>query len=89
MKWFTRSNRSLKSPEVQNVINHQALNTPIYMFVKKEDADGKNFYYLGNAHYMKDSAQDTKMPEGKNVVTMHLAMETPVRDDVYRYLVEK
>lgn len=29
------------------------------------------------------------MPEGKNVVTMHLAMETPVRDDVYRYLVEK
>lgn len=89
LKWFTRSNRSLKSPEVQNVINHQALNTPIYMFVKKEDADGKNFYYLGNAHYMKDSAQDTKMPEGKNVVTMHLAMETPVRDDVYRYLVEK
>ncbi|GEP84494.1 putative helicase [Staphylococcus piscifermentans] len=89
LKWFTRSNRSLKSPEVQNVIHHQELETPMYMFVKKEDADGKNFYYLGTACYMEGTAEDAQMPDGKNVVTMHLAMDTPVRDDVYRYLVEK
>ncbi|AYU54410.1 DUF3427 domain-containing protein [Staphylococcus debuckii] len=89
LKWFTRSNRSLKSPEVQNVIHHQELETPMYMFVKKEDADGKNFYYLGTARYIEGTAEDAQMPDGKNVVTMHLAMDTPVRDDVYRYLVEK
>ena len=70
------------------MIHHQELETPMYMFVKKEDADGKNFYYLGTASYMEGTAEDAQMPDGKNVVTMHLAMNTPVRDDVYRYLVE-
>lgn len=89
MKLFTRSPRTLQSKEVQNMFMHEALDTPMYLFVKKEDADGKNFYYLGNASYMKNSEQQEKMPNGKNVVTMHLALKTPVRDDVYRYIAEK
>ncbi|MCJ0934951.1 DUF3427 domain-containing protein [Mammaliicoccus sciuri] len=56
----------------------------MYIFVKKEDvADGKEFYYLGKAHYIKDSAEQTIMPNAKqqNIVTMTLSMESPVKSD--------
>ncbi len=89
LKWFTRSPRKLSSDEVQKVMRHQELNTPMYLFVKKEDGEGTDFYYLGKARFMPGTAAQTKMPDGKDVVTMHLALDTPVRDDIYRYLVEK
>lgn len=63
----------------------------MYIFVKKEDvADGKEFYYLGKAHYNKDSAEQTIMPNAKqqNIVTMTLSMESPVKDEIYRYIIE-
>lgn len=89
LKWFTRSPRKLSSDEVQKVMRHQELNTPMYLFVKKEDGEGTDFYYLGKARFMPGTEAQTKMPDGKDVVTMHLALDTPVRDDIYRYLVEK
>lgn len=35
-KWYTRSNRSLKSSEVDDIVHHQARNIPLYLFVKKK-----------------------------------------------------
>lgn len=89
LKWFTRSPRKLSSDEVRKVMRHQELDTPMYLFVKKEDGEGTDFYYLGKARFMPGTEAQTKMPDGKDVVTMHLALDTPVRDDIYRYLVEK
>ncbi|MCE4981570.1 DEAD/DEAH box helicase [Mammaliicoccus sciuri] len=91
LKWFTRSNRTLESKEVQKILAHQKNNIDMYIFVKKEDvADGKEFYYLGKAHYIKDSAEQTIMPNAKqqNIVTMTLSMESPVKDEIYRYIIE-
>lgn len=36
---------------------------------------------------IQGTAQQTTMPNGSPVVTMHLSLNTPVRDDIYRYLV--
>ncbi|PNZ28577.1 DUF3427 domain-containing protein [Staphylococcus rostri] len=88
LKWFTRSSRTLKSAEVQDVIQHKEKNIAMHIFVKKEDSDGKDFYYLGEANYLENTAQNDKMPNGDNVVTMLLSMETPVKDEIYRYIVE-
>ncbi|MBF0719907.1 DUF3427 domain-containing protein [Staphylococcus sciuri] len=74
----------LESKEVQKILAHQENNIDMYIFVKKEDvADGKEFYYLGKAHYIKDSAEQTIMPNAKqqNIVTMTLSMESPVKSD--------
>ncbi|UAS89448.1 DUF3427 domain-containing protein [Staphylococcus pseudintermedius] len=87
-KWYTRSNRSLKSSEVDDIVHHQARNIPLYLFVKKEDAEGKNFYYLGRVHVIEGTVEETTMKSGEPVVTMHFNLETPVRDDIYRYIVE-
>ena len=88
LKWFTKSNRRMMTEEVQKILHHQVSNRTIYIFVKKEDAEGTQFYYLGNAHVLQDTAEQTTMLNGAPVVTMHLALTTPVRDDIYRYLVE-
>lgn len=91
LKWFTKSNRKLDSPEVQKILAHQKNNVDMYIFVKKEDVlDGKEFYFLGKAHYLEGTAEQSKMPnENKdNIVTMILSMETPVKDEIYRYILE-
>ena len=40
LKWYTRSNRKLTSPEVQNILKHEESNTDMYIFVKKRDDEG-------------------------------------------------
>ncbi|RZI12292.1 DUF3427 domain-containing protein, partial [Staphylococcus aureus] len=52
----------------------------------KKDDDGIYFYYLGTAGYIEGSEKQDKMPNGSNVVTMDLALDKAVRDDIYRYL---
>ncbi|ARJ50689.1 DUF3427 domain-containing protein [Staphylococcus lutrae] len=88
-KWYTRSNRTLQSKEVDAIVNHQKHNTALYLFVKKEDAEGKNFYFLGRVHVIEGTATETTMKSGEPVVTMHFKLETPVRDDIYRYIVDQ
>ncbi|WP_392450243.1 DUF3427 domain-containing protein [Staphylococcus massiliensis] len=88
MKWFTRSPRKLTSSEVQPILNHKESNSLIYLFVKKESAEGMEYYYLGKANVIDGSAEEDHMPNGKSVVTMRLGLETPVRDDIYRYIVQ-
>lgn len=87
LKWFTRSPNKLISKEVQKIIRHQDEGITLYIFVKKEDADGKDFYYLGNAHLIEDSPKEDVMPNGSSVVTMNFALENVVREDIYRYLI--
>lgn len=87
LKWFTRSPRKLTSMEVQKIIHHKEDGITLYIFVKKEDSDGKDFYYLGNAQLIEDSPKEDVMPNGSSVVTMNFAMENIVREDVYRYLI--
>ncbi|MBO1212158.1 DEAD/DEAH box helicase [Staphylococcus nepalensis] len=91
LKWFTKSNRKLDSPEVQKILAHQNNNVDMYIFVKKEDVlDGNEFYFLGKAHYLEGTAEQSKMPNenNDNIVTMTLSMETPVKDEIYRYILD-
>ncbi|HDC7820198.1 TPA: DUF3427 domain-containing protein, partial [Staphylococcus aureus] len=86
LKWFTKSNRTLKSKEVQKILSHRAKGIKMYIFVQKKDDDGIYFYYLGTAGYIEGSEKQDKMPNGSNVVTMDLALDKAVRDDIYRYI---
>ncbi len=86
LKWFTKSNRTLKTKEVQKILSHRAKGIKMYIFVQKKDDDGIYFYYLGTAGYIEGSEKQDKMPNGSNVVTMDLALDKAVRDDIYRYL---
>lgn len=81
--WESRSNRKLNSQEIKNVINSKR----ILLFVKKEDAEGTDFYYLGDASIIEGSIQQAEMPESKKpVVHFKFQLEQPVTDDLYNYL---
>ncbi|OPA73459.1 NgoFVII family restriction endonuclease [Paenibacillus selenitireducens] len=89
-KWFTRSNRTLQSEEVQKIIMAEENNIDIHIFVKKDDDEGSDFYYLGCATPNKSSVQQTFMT-GKNdkevpVVHMDMIMEHAVEHKLYNYI---
>lgn len=90
LKWYTRSNRTLKSPEVQTIIGAEENNIGIHIFVKKDDGEGSDFYYLGKAIPDKKSVEQTEMKDksGKElpVVTMNMIMERGVDNKVYSYI---
>lgn len=93
LKWFTRSNRTVKSREVQKIINAKEQGDNIHLFVKKDDDEGIDFYYLGEALPDKSSVEEDfmKNEKGKNlpVVHMNMVMEHEVEHDLYQYLVSQ
>ncbi|MTH54241.1 DUF3427 domain-containing protein [Bacillus mangrovi] len=90
LKWFTRSNRTLESKEVKEIIQADEANIDLHIFVKKEDGEGSDFYYLGKAHPDKENINQSKMiANGKElpVVHVHMVMEQPIDYKIYQYLV--
>src|SRR5690606_28125152 len=75
--WYTRSRRTLASAEVAAIVSGSV---PLHLFVKKDDAEGTDFLYLGTAR--PHNAIETTMPgsDGKQlpVVTMHLELATAI-----------
>ena len=91
LKWFTRSNRTIKSKEVETIVNADQNDIDLHLFVKKDDDEGTDFYYLGKAFPNKDSVEQQMMfnDKGKElpVVEMNLSLDTPVENHLYRYLI--
>ncbi|MBQ3023875.1 MAG: DUF3427 domain-containing protein [Spirochaetaceae bacterium] len=52
--------------------------------MKKDDAEGTDFYYLGKMNY--NSFEDTKMKSGESVVNIRFNMQSPVPQNLYNYL---
>ena len=85
--WFTRSRRTLASPEVRTIVDNA---TALHLFVKLDDAEGTDFFYLGPV--TAGEAKQERMPDGKGsevpVVTIRLALTTPVERGLYDYLTQ-
>lgn len=55
------------------------------LFVKKDDGEGSDFYYLGNMTYIESSAVEEVLSE-KPVVRMHFQLDHPIERILYDYL---
>ncbi len=86
--WMTRSRVSEDSPESQQIINYNNNGLKIYLFVKKSDGEGTDFYYMGRVtpiEHMETTILDNKgnpLP----IMNFKLKLEHSVRSDVYDYL---
>lgn len=84
MRWFSRSRRTLMSKEVSLVVDGSI---QVHVFVKKDDAEGSDHYYLGRATAAE--AEESTMPdsEGKplSVVTMLLKFDRPIKQGLFDY----
>ncbi len=81
--WESRSKRKLDSDEIKNVINSER----ILLFVKKEDGEGTDFYFMGDATIIPDSIEQSYMQDSNlPVVHFKFHLEQPVIDSVYKYI---
>lgn len=84
MRWYTRSRRNMQSDEVRSIV---ANDVDLHVFVKKDDAEGTDFYYLGQAS--SQEAEQTTMPGANDasldVVRMLLRFDQPIDSALYDY----
>lgn len=80
--WESRSQRKIDSDEIQNVIKSER----ILLFVKKEDGEGTDFYFIGDCTIIDDSIKQDKMEDGKPVVHFTFQLDKAVEDSLYSYL---
>ncbi|AGF72175.1 DUF3427 domain-containing protein [Corynebacterium halotolerans] len=85
LHWYTRSRRTLSSGEVQAITSNSVA---LHLFVKKDDAEGTDFFYLGEAQAENEVQEQMPGNDGAalNVVSMDLTLETPVEQSLYEYL---
>lgn len=85
MRWFTRHGRDLQSRELQPILKGEA---ELHLFVQREDADGKDFYYLGIVDVTE--ASETTMPGDRgrelDVVTTTLKIRIPIESSLFNLI---
>lgn len=89
MRWFTKSRRSLTSPDVKFFADpHRHGRIPL--FVKKNGDEGMEFYFLGDSSPVLFSIAPTTMADGNggnvSVVHMDLSLDQPVTESLYCHL---
>ena len=89
--WMSKNKRKLNSPDVSQILSQKENQMRIPLFVKKNNSEGVEFYYLGNIYVIKNSAIEKYMNDanGKqvSVVEMTFSLEHPVEKSLYDYLV--
>ena len=86
---ISKSGRSIESEDVQNFIHAKERGIDVQLFVRKnkDDKISKEFYYLGRMT-STGLVKEFVMPNTeKTAVEMEWALDTPVREDIYQYIV--
>lgn len=86
--WMTRSRVSEDSTEAQQIINSADNGLRIYLFIKKSDGEGSDFYYMGRIHPVRWEETVIKNDKGQSLPIMNfiMQMEHSVRSDIYEYI---
>ena len=88
--WMTRSRVSLTSPESQEIIHYKENGLKIYLFIKKSDGEGTDFYYMGRVipiDYQETTIAD-KNGKLLPIMNFRMRLKNAVRTDIYDYLTE-
>lgn len=85
--WMTRSKVTMESPETKKLIHYQESGLKIFLFIKKSDGEGTDFYYMGKAIPVKWQQSAIKNDKGIELPIMNfqLKLEHSVRNDIYEY----
>ncbi|MCD7883837.1 MAG: DUF3427 domain-containing protein, partial [Lachnospiraceae bacterium] len=86
---ISKSGRSKQSEDVQNFLYAKERGIDVHLFVRKnkDDKISKEFYYLGRMT-ASGNAEEFCMPNTtKTAVEIEWILDTPVRDDIYQYII--
>jgi superfamily II DNA or RNA helicase len=89
--WMSKNKRYFRSNDVKSILSQKENDMRIPLFVKKNNSEGVEFYYLGNLKVIKESAVEISIlnDSGKSIplVEMNFILESPVEKSLYDYLV--
>ena len=86
--WMTRSRVRLSSPQIPAI---QDRHRRKLLFVKKSDAEGSNFYYIGDLKVLGDPVETTIANDAGvqlPIVNFRFIIDKPVEEKLYAYLCE-
>ena len=92
LHYFSKSNRTLNSADMKYFMEvAQGGSGRMPLFVKKNDDEGIDFYFLGDikpipTSFREDRMQTKDSKPGAKVVRMDMALQDPVPADLYHYL---
>lgn len=93
LEWISKVNRTKTSKDVISIQNSDRIGIKIDLFVRKnkDDKTSKEFYYLGRLHTSSEPIEFKKfnkdLGKDQSYVKFIYTLETPVRQDIYDYLV--
>lgn len=89
--YMSKSNRRISSSDVQSILGNKG-SIRIPLFIKKNNDEGMDFYYMGNVVSEKDLVEQSTILNDKGnqipVVKFRFNLHTPVIDTMYQYLTE-
>jgi SOS-response transcriptional repressor LexA len=89
--WMSKSKRTLLSNDVQSILGLKG-DIRLPLFIKKNNDEGDEFYYMGDVFPEKDKVEQTTMNNDKgqkvSVVKFRFNLHPPVSDVMYHYLSE-
>lgn len=86
---ISKSGRSLQSEDVSVALHAKELGVELELFVRKnkDDKISKEFYYLGKMNATGLAKEFTMSNTNKTAVEIQYKLCTPVRDDLYEYII--
>ena len=86
---ISKSGRSMDSEDVQNFLKARERGIDVELFVRKnkDDKISKEFYYLGRMQATGRAKEFTMPNTDKTAVEIEWLLDTPVREDLYEYIV--
>ncbi len=86
---ISKSGRTLQSEDVQNFLHADERGIDDQLFVRKnkDDKISKEFYYLGRMKATGQAKEFTMLNTDKTAVEIEWMLDTPVREDIYEYIV--
>ena len=86
--WMTRNRVSEESTEAQQLIHAEENGLKVFLFVKKSDGEGTDFYYCGRVRPIDWRETTIENDKGSKLPIMNfkLQLDHPVRNDIYEYL---
>ena len=86
---ISKSGRSMESEDVQNFLKAKERGIDVELFVRKnkDDKGSKEFYYLGRMQATGHAREFVMANTNKTAVEIEWTLDTPVREDIYEYIV--
>lgn len=90
--WMSKSNRKINSNDVQSILGKNGT-IRLPLFIKKNNDEGMDFYYMGEVNPVINKIEETTMKNdsGKkvSVVKIRFNLTNPVSTSMFNYLEEK